>query len=137
MIPKATVAGVLLVALAFGASSSPADTLRVPSRFKTIEEDLSAASDGDTILIAPGTYIQTGRVSVKKRITLASNYIHSRKEENIASTVIRGARSAPKQGFVVEAEGARITGLTFRGNRNHTLSIESRHAEVTRRDHSR
>jgi hypothetical protein len=44
----------IITLLAGGAAN--ADTLRVPSQYPTIQEAILASSDGDEVLVAPGTY---------------------------------------------------------------------------------
>jgi len=51
--------------------------LKVPSEHPTIDVAIGVASDGDTILIARGTYEHT-TLNVNKRLTLASDYINTK-----------------------------------------------------------
>ena len=48
---------ILLIAFAFSLSSF-ANTFLVPSQYTTINSAIQAASDGDTVLVSPGTYIE-------------------------------------------------------------------------------
>ena len=45
----------------------------VPGNFSTIQAAHDAASSGDTILVAPGTYV--GQITITKAITLASHFL--------------------------------------------------------------
>lgn len=51
-------------------SISHAKEIMVPAQHKTIQEAIDAASAGDVILIAPGTYLE--RLVLKRGITLKS-----------------------------------------------------------------
>ena len=54
------------------ASNLDADTLNVPGDYSSIEDAISASTDGDTILVAPGTY-QEGPLNLAgKSLTLTS-----------------------------------------------------------------
>ena len=46
------------------------DTLNVPAEFPTVESALSSATDGDTVLVAAGTYFEHGLSCFGKAITL-------------------------------------------------------------------
>ncbi|MHC4539803.1 MAG: hypothetical protein ACYS74_08485 [Planctomycetota bacterium] len=103
--------------------------MRVPSEHPTIDGAISAASDGDTILIAPGTYEHT-ILTVNKRLTLASDYVNTKDQIDIDQTIIKATPIAGKQWFSLDAKDSRIVGLTLIGNENHTLKITSPYSEV-------
>ncbi|MBL7189761.1 MAG: hypothetical protein ISS70_25815 [Phycisphaerae bacterium] len=66
--------------------------LKVPSEHPTIDVAISVASDGDTILIARGTYEHTS-LNINKRLTLASDYVNTKDQIDIDGTIIKGVRS--------------------------------------------
>src|ERR1700730_12621484 len=47
-----------LVLFSFGAISAPASTIHVPGDQPTIQAGINAASNGDTVLVSPGTYFE-------------------------------------------------------------------------------
>ncbi len=67
-------------------------TLRVPEDFSSIQAAHRAATSGDTILVAPGTYV--GQITITKAITLASHYLPTGDEGFIGSTVLDGGGAA-------------------------------------------
>ncbi|MGD8869153.1 MAG: right-handed parallel beta-helix repeat-containing protein, partial [Gemmatimonadales bacterium] len=70
--------------------------LEVPGDFSSIREAHDAASSGDTVLVAPGTYV--GQITITKAITLASHYISTGDESLIGATILDGGAAS----YVVE-----------------------------------
>jgi hypothetical protein len=103
--------------------------LKVPSEHPTINVAVGVASDGDTILIARGTYEHT-TLNVDKRLTLASDYMNTKDQIDIDGTIIKATPAAEKQWFALNSKDSRIIGLTIIGNKNHTLKITSPYSEV-------
>ena len=87
-----------------------ADILRVPGQYETIQEAVDAAQDGDTILIAPGSY-EAHNITVTKRLTIGSNYLLSGNVADIEKTVINEGSHCFF--FKKGSEGSTITGLRF------------------------
>jgi hypothetical protein len=71
-------------------------TLNVPGDFSSIQAAHDAASAGDTVLVAPGTYV--GQITVTKAITLASHYLTTGDESYIGNTILDGDGAA----FVIQ-----------------------------------
>jgi hypothetical protein len=109
-------------------SAALAKELKVPSRYSSIEAAVKAARNGDTILVAPGTY-KVGKMNLNKKITLASNYIKSKNEKDIKETIIDGS-SAGKAWLRITAKDSKVIGLTMLGGKKHSISIECPYAEV-------
>jgi len=53
-------------------SAKPQSVIQVPTNFPTIQSAINAASNGDTVLVAPGTYVENINFS-GKAITLTSS----------------------------------------------------------------
>jgi parallel beta-helix repeat protein len=92
---------------ALGAATASAATLHVPADLPTIQAAIDAAQDGDSILVAPGTYLENLALW-DKDITLES-------ESGAEATIVDGQGL----GSVLMLEhlpdhGARVSGFTFR-----------------------
>jgi hypothetical protein len=84
-------------------------TLNVPADFFSIQAAHDAASSGDTILVAPGTYF--GQITISKAITLASHHLPTGNEDFIATTILDGGGGP----FVVEIPSGAEDGSTVQG----------------------
>jgi len=104
------VAALLLAALP---APTPARTFRVPTGRATIQQAIAAAADGDTVLVAPGTYHE--RISfLGKAVALVS-------EAGPEATILDGDGA----GVVVviedvDQDGAALRGFTIRGGASDT-----------------
>jgi len=70
-----------------------ATTLRVPDDYSTIQEAINVSVDGDTVLVASGTYYEN--INFRgKNILLTSYYIFNEDVSYISNTVINGSQPA-------------------------------------------
>jgi hypothetical protein len=103
--------GVLAVMAAFS-SQVDADVLNVPGDYPTIDDAISAAVNGDTIRVGPGTYPEGPLVFLGKSIVLESSDGPELTVITCASGVestILFIRSSQKQNLV-ELNGFTISG---------------------------
>jgi len=75
------------------ATSRSSQIIRVPCDYLTIQEGIDAASNGDTVLVAEGTYYENVRF-IGKAITLGSEYIMDGDPDHITNTIINGSQPA-------------------------------------------
>ncbi len=119
----------LAAGLSLPAFSASAATLGVPTQYATIQAAVSAASNGDTVLIADGTYTGPGNVDIDfggKNITVTSQH-------GAASTIIDcgGSASTNHRGFYLHSgeTSAVISGLTiqhgYEGNNINSSGVVS------------
>jgi hypothetical protein len=89
------------------AAPTEAATIRVPADAATIQQAIDAAVPGDTVLVAPGTYVEN--IDFRgKAITVAS-------EQGPAVTIIDGSRAGSVVTFAAaENRSAVLTGFTVR-----------------------
>ena len=82
------------------------DTLHVPTEFLTIQDAIDAAKDGDTVMVAPGTYVEN--ISFKgKAITVVST-------DGPDLTFIDGNQAGSVVLFALgEGPGSKIEGFTI------------------------
>ena len=94
--------------------------IEVPADQPTVQSGIASAGEGDTVLVAPGTYYENIRF-LGKRIVLASHYILTGDRSSIAATVIDGSSptDADTASCVVMCSGEDsstvIQGFTIRG----------------------
>jgi hypothetical protein len=95
----------LLICLALPAVL-PAVTLHVPAQYPTIQTGITAAADGDTVLVAPGIYTETinfqGReIVVKSELGADSTKIIWAGQQNVVTFNHNEASGAVLEGFTI------------------------------------
>jgi len=98
-----------------------ADTIRVPQDQTTIQAGINAAVDGDTVLVADGTYTGPGN----KNLTLGGRAVWLRSESGPESCVIDCEDDG--RGFVLDSTGETLESVIdgFRITRAVTITVES------------
>ena len=83
-----------MIVMALGCLFVNAQIVHIPDEFTTIQEGIDAAGDGDTVLVAEGTYKE--RIDFKgKAITLASHFLMDGDTSHITNTVLDGNLGLP------------------------------------------
>ena len=78
---------------------NPESIINIPADFPTIQAAFNAASDGDTILVAPGTYTEAITLA-DKSIFLASWFLTTNDSSYISQTILDGNNGL----FVIKIE---------------------------------
>ncbi len=111
----------LLLGALVALSLPPAARIRhVPAEYRTIQAAIDSAEPGDTVLVAPGRYVENIRFG-GKGIVVGSEYLLSRDPAIIARTIIDGSRPRhPDTASVVlmidqEDTSAVLIGFTLTG----------------------
>jgi len=101
-------------------SITESQIIHIPSDYLSIQEGISAAQNGDTILVDEGTYYEN--INFRgKNIVVASSFLIDGDYSHINNTIIDGSQSTePDTGSCVifgsgEGPGAVIAGFTIRG----------------------
>lgn len=131
---------ILLLALLTLFSVSPlnADILRVPEEYETIRDALNMVIEGDTVLVAPGSYNGFSHRDIT--FTIASKYMITKDVYYIDSTIIRtpiGLNGWQRpyldfriigftitEGLYCHARNASIENCTFKNCDERALSLE-------------
>ena len=93
-------------------ASAHAATIRVPADAATIQQAIDAAAAGDTVLVAPGTYVE--------RITFRGKAITVESEQGPEVTIIDGNRAGSVVTFAGgETRSAVLRGFTVRNGANN------------------
>ncbi|MBM3328563.1 MAG: T9SS type A sorting domain-containing protein [Calditrichaeota bacterium] len=93
--------------------------LNVPDDFDRIQTAIDSSAHGDTVLIAPGIYIETINYS-GRNITVASRHLLTADDRDILETIIQRPANSNRSLVVVrsgESQGTQLVGLTLRGAR--------------------
>jgi hypothetical protein len=73
-VKSSLVLGIYTILLALNAGSSRAQTtITVPTNYPTIQSAINAANNGDTVLVAPGTYVENINFNGKAVTVTSSN----------------------------------------------------------------
>ena len=110
-----------LICLAINIATIASKTIHIPDDFAEIADTVSAADDGDVIMIHPGTYTAKG-ILIDKRITVTSEWYVSGDESIIDRTVINADQATL---FSIRANDVEISGLRIEDG-DDTLDIEAR-----------
>ena len=100
----------LLISILFIATFGYGTTINVPADSSTIELGINGASDGDTVLVAAGTYIENINYN-GKNIVVGSLFLTTSDTSYISSTIIDGNQN----GSVVTFENGEDTTAVFSG----------------------
>lgn len=83
-----------------------AQIINIPDDYPTIQQGINAASDGDTVLVQPGLYVEN---LVMKDITLASLFLTTGDTSYVSQTIIDGGQ----EGSVISYEQVFPIGFEF------------------------
>jgi len=88
-------------------------TLNVPGDYSTIQAAISAANSGDTILVAAGTYTETGQIVINKNLTI----IGAGADETIIKPAGNTGSDGDARGWFLVTSGKSFTlrGVTLDG----------------------
>lgn len=93
-----------------------AHQIKVPESVSSIQRAVDQASEGDTVLVSPGHYVENIHISGKS-IVLASHYIFDQNPESILQTILDGSQPAhADSGSVItisDQSSARVLGFTL------------------------
>ncbi len=103
---RTLISSAVFVAVAFASAS--ATIINIPADYPTIQQDIDSSSDGDTVLVQPGTYVENINFN-GHNIVLGSLFLTTGDTTYIAETIIDG--------------GSLRTVVTFESREDSTATI--------------
>lgn len=106
-------------------------TINVPNGFPTIQSAINEASNGDSIIVAPGVYYENLDFQGKE-LVIGSLFMLDSNQNHISSTIIDGSNNTLDNGGAVvvfdsgENQNSVLTGFTIRGGTGYLLGVEQR-----------
>ena len=102
-----------LVLVVFSYSPVSATIINIPDDYPTIQQGIDASTDGDTVLVQPGTYVENINFN-GHNIVLGSLFLTTGDTEYISTTIIDGSGSGSVVYFNSSEESTTIiTGFTI------------------------
>lgn len=91
----------------------------VPEAYPTIQQGINISSNGDTVLVQPGTYTENVVIN-NLAITLASNFLFTNDPDDITETIIDGGQTGSAVEIInLEYESTILTGFTLTNGTGH------------------
>ena len=119
---KTTLQQLAILVLGFTIAPLSAAVIRIPADRSTIQAGINAASNGDTVVVSPGTYYEN-IIFRGKNIVLTSRFYESKDMSFIKSTVINGSQPLHSDTsscvLIIDHEnsGAILQGFTITGGK--------------------
>jgi hypothetical protein len=108
------VGSVAISIMLIAVTPSPATIINIPDDYPTIQQGINASSDGDTVLVQPGSYVENINF-IGRNIVVGSLFLTTQDDSYISSTVIDGNQSGSVVTFQSgESNAAIITGFTIK-----------------------
>ncbi len=118
---------VSIIAAAILSVSSFASVINIPDDYPTIQQGINASSDGDTILVQPGTYYESINFN-GHNILLCSEYLFTGDTTYISSTVIDAQYDYRVVTFENDEDStAMIAGFTLQNGYAHSMYFPEDH----------
>ncbi len=116
----------ILVVLSLGISfDGHSTTINIPAQYSTVQQGIDASVDGDTVLVAPGTYFENLNL-YDKNIVLCSWYLTTGDTAHISATIIDGSNYdrviTISQG---QSPSCQIAGFTIENGYTYQVSGET------------
>jgi hypothetical protein len=105
---------ILLSLLVFAPSVGFSATIYVPDDYATIQAAIDAASDGDTVIVRPGSYVEnlgiTGKgITLKSEKGPAVTHLDGNRNANVVAITVTGSTPVTLDGFTIKR------GKTYQG----------------------